>query len=171
MFRTALHVYCLLYNPSRLILSSLSEREALYGPNSMEVRTCPNPLLHPGCICASFQEYLWHYMCLSFPAGASGKESVCNAGDTRDSGSIPGWGRPPGVWNGNLPLSSCLENSMARGAWRATIHGVAESDRPEWLSTHVCAHTHTHTHTFSLSIHLLPDTSIIYHSWLCVLSC
>ena len=35
---------------------------------------------------------------------------------------------------------------MARGAWRATIHGVAESDRPERLSTRVCVRAHTHTH-------------------------
>ena len=35
--------------------------------------------------------------------------------------------RSPGGGNGNLPQYSCLENSMARGAWRATVHGVAKS--------------------------------------------
>ena len=52
---------------------------------------------------------------------ASGKETACNAGDT---GSIPGWGRSPGEGNGN-PLHG-LENSMDRGAWQATVHGVAK---------------------------------------------
>ena len=44
-------------------------------------------------------------------------------------GSIPGLGRSPGEGNGNLLQYSCLENSMDRGAWRGTVHGVTkESD-------------------------------------------
>ena len=50
-----------------------------------------------------------------------------NAGDARDSGSIPGWGRSPGEGNGKLLQSSCLENPMDRGAWWATVQGVAKS--------------------------------------------
>ena len=50
------------------------------------------------------------------------------AGDTRDSGSIPGSGRSPGEGNGNLLQFSCLGNPMDRGAWWATVHGVAKSD-------------------------------------------
>ena len=46
--------------------------------------------------------------------------------DAGDEGSIPGSGRSPGVGNGNPLQNSCLENSMGRGAWGATIHGVAE---------------------------------------------
>ena len=54
------------------------------------------------------------------------KESACNA---EDLGSIPGWGRSPREGNNNPLQSSCLENSMDRGAWQATVHGVAnESD-------------------------------------------
>ena len=45
-----------------------------------------------------------------------------------DPGSIPGSGRSPGGGNGNPLQYSCLENPMDRGAWRATVHGVAESD-------------------------------------------
>ena len=52
------------------------------------------------------------------------KESACNAGNV---GLIPGLGRFPGEGNGNLPQYSCLENSMDRGAWWATVHGVAKS--------------------------------------------
>ena len=47
-----------------------------------------------------------------------------NAGDV---GSIPGSGRSPGGGNGNPFQSSCLENPMDRGAWQATVHGVAKS--------------------------------------------
>ena len=63
---------------------------------------------------------------------ASGEESPCNAGD---AGSIPGSGRSPGGGNGNPLQYSCLENSTDRGACQATIHGDAESDTPERLST------------------------------------
>ena len=54
----------------------------------------------------------------------SGKESACNAGDL---GSIPESGRSSGEGNGNPLQYSCLENSMDRGAWWATVHGVTKS--------------------------------------------
>ena len=57
-----------------------------------------------------------------FPGGSDGKESACSAADL---GSIPGSGRSPGEGNGNPLQYSCLENPMDRGAWRATVHGVA----------------------------------------------
>ena len=55
------------------------------------------------------------------------KNMAANAGDARDKGSIPGLGRSPGGGNGNLLQCSCLENSMDRGAWRATVHGIVKS--------------------------------------------
>ena len=55
------------------------------------------------------------------------KESTCNAGDTRDRGSVPGLGRSPGGGNGNSLHYSCLENAMDRGAWQATVHRFAQS--------------------------------------------
>ena len=56
--------------------------------------------------------------------GSDGKASVYNVGDP---GSIPGLGRSPGEGNGNPLQDYCLENPMDRGAWRATVHGVAKS--------------------------------------------
>ena len=59
-----------------------------------------------------------------FPGGSDGKESACNA---RDPDSIPGFGRSPGEGNGNPLQYFCLENSMDRGIWWATVHGVTKS--------------------------------------------
>ena len=59
-----------------------------------------------------------------FPGGSDSKESACSAGD---QSSVPGWGRFPGERNSNPLQCSCLENSMDRRAWWATVHGVAKS--------------------------------------------
>ena len=56
------------------------------------------------------------------------KNLPANAGETRDVVLIPEWGRSPGEVNGNSLQYSCLENSMDRGAWWATVHRVAKSD-------------------------------------------
>ena len=61
------------------------------------------------------------------PRWPSGKESTCDAGDTGDMDSIPGSGRSPGVGNGNPLQYPCLENSIDRGAWWATVHGVTKN--------------------------------------------
>ena len=63
------------------------------------------------------------------------KNSPANAGDLRDAGSIPGSERFPGEGNGNPLQYSCLEKSIDRGAWQATVHAVAQLDMTE--------HTHT----------------------------
>ena len=55
------------------------------------------------------------------------KNLPANAGDTGDVGLIPGLGRPPGGENGNPLQYPCWENPKDRGAWWATVHGVAKS--------------------------------------------
>ena len=63
------------------------------------------------------------------PCSSNGKESACNTGDP---GSIPGSGRSSREGNGSPLQYSCLENPMDRGAWQATVCGIAKSQT--WLS-------------------------------------
>ena len=61
---------------------------------------------------------------MGFPCSSVGKESAYSAGDL---GLIPELGRSPGEGNGNPLHHPCLENLMGRGAWWASVHGVARS--------------------------------------------
>ena len=63
-----------------------------------------------------------HTVLGDFHGGSGGKVSTYNAGDP---GSVPGSGRSPGEGNGNPFQYSHLENPMDRGAWQATVHGIA----------------------------------------------
>ena len=72
----------------------------------------------------------WLYK--EFPGSSADQESACNAGD---SDSTPGLGSSPGEGNDNPLYDSCLEKSMDRGAWWATVHGVAEG-RTRWVTKH-----------------------------------
>ena len=67
---------------------------------------------------------LYTFIFWGFPGGSDSKESACNAGD---ESSIPGSGRSPGEVNCDPLQYSFLEKSMDRGAWQATVHGVAKS--------------------------------------------
>ena len=76
---------------------------------------------------------------LGFPGGTSGKNTPAHAGDIRDSGLIPGWGRSPGRGHGNPLQYFCLENPMNRGAWWTMVHKIPKSQtRLKWLSMHTC---------------------------------
>ena len=77
-----------------------------------------------------------HDIPMRFSGGAVLKNSLANAGDARNTGLIPELERSPGGGNGNSLQYSCLENFMDRGTWRATVHGVTNSQtRP---STDAC---------------------------------
>ena len=66
------------------------------------------------------------------------KNLPVNVGDARDAGLIPVLGRSPGVGNGSPFQYSCLENSMDKEAWRATVHRVTNS----WTRLSMHARTH-----------------------------
>ena len=72
---------------------------------------------------------LWVLLRQSFPGGSGSEESACNAGRPRFNPLV---GKIPGEGNVNLLQYSCLENSMDRGAWQATVHGITKSRT--WLS-------------------------------------
>ena len=72
-----------------------------------------------------------NYASVKLPGGSDGTESTCS---TRDMGSILGSERSPGKGNGCPLQYSCLENSMDRGAWQTTVHGVAELERTAQLT-------------------------------------
>ena len=74
------------------------------------------------CLCLAY--FTYHNALNGFLGGSDSKESAC---DVRDLGSIPGPGRSPGEENGNPLQCFCLENLKDRGAWKATIHTVTES--------------------------------------------
>ena len=61
---------------------------------------------------------------MGFPDGSDDKQSACYVGDL---GSIPRSGRSPGEGNGNPLQYTCLKNFHDRGAWWATVHGIAKS--------------------------------------------
>ena len=74
---------------------------------------------------------LWEYF--FFPGGSEGKESAHSAENLRNMGSIPGLGRSPAEENGYLLQYSCLENSVDRWAWKATVHRI-QRVRHKWVT-------------------------------------
>ena len=85
-----------------------------------QVRPCPP--LPPASNTSYLPDFSVFNLHLGFPRG-----SIVKNPPPRDVGSIPGLGRSPGEGNGNPLQYSCLENSMDRGAWWATVHRVAKS--------------------------------------------
>ena len=72
-----------------------------------------------------------------FSGGSAVKNLLVNAGDTRDVGLISRSGRSPREGNGNLLQYSCVENSMNRRSWQATVHGDKELDTVEHVYLHI----------------------------------
>ena len=90
-----------------------------------------------------------------------GKNLPASAGDIRYMGSVPGLGRSPRGRHGNPLQYSCLENSMDRGAWQATVHRVTQSQtRLKQLSMHardldILILTHMHAYMWCMCMHML----------------
>ena len=92
-----------------------------------------NYSVHPfQCSFSDLDKLLTCMHILGFPGDSVVKNPLANTGD---QGSIPGLGRSPAEGNANSLQYSCLENSLDRGAWWATVHGVAkESDTTQQLN-------------------------------------
>ena len=101
-------------------------------------------VLHHFSLLSSFSSY-------GFLGGSEGKESACNSGDPD---LIPGSGRSPEEGKGYPLQYSCLENLMDRGAWQATVHGVAKS-QDDWAINNV------HFHFSHLA--LIPHGPVLAH--------
>ena len=84
------------------------------------------------------------YVCV-FPGGPNGKEPICQGRRCKRHQFNPWVGKIPWRRNWRPTPVFLLENSMDRGAWRATVHGVSKSQIQ--LSAHTHTHTHTHAHT------------------------
>ena len=106
------------------------------------------------------------------PGGSDSTESACNA---RDLGSIPGSGRSPGEGNCYPLKYSGLENPMDRGAWQATVHGLAVSDTTEQLTISLSRATKFNSTPFVLCLRQfgIKEIKILFsqqsHSWACIL--
>ena len=90
----------------------------------------------------------------AFPGSRVVKNPPANAAD---SSLIIGLGRSPGEGNGYLLQYSCLDNSMDRGVWRATVHGVTKSQTQlsnSHTQTHIYIHTYTHTYEYITYIYI-----------------
>ena len=97
----------------------------------------------PGRLQSMGSQRVWHdWLHFHFSRWLVVKNLPASAGDARDLGPIPGWGRATREENGNPLQHSCLKNPMDRGDWQATVHGIVKSqDTTEW------AYTYTYTHT------------------------
>ena len=69
--------------------------------------------------------FSYHFFHVGLPGGVVVKNPPANAGDIKDVGLIPGWGRSPEGGHGNPLQCPCLENPMDGGTWLATVHAVA----------------------------------------------
>ena len=117
----------------RLIVSShLSSMDKSLFPHILLIMII-GCILHTNDVCISNSQVVMLHLVLSktegFPGDSDSNESACNAGNP---GLIPELGRSSGERNGNPFQYSCLENSMDRGAWQATVHSITESQT--WLS-------------------------------------
>ena len=123
--------------------------------------SCSNPLP----ISCFSKSSLWEkdgYLGFSgFPGSWVVKNPSANAGDTRDGGSIPGSGGPPGEGNGNPLQYSCLENPVVRGAWSAAVHRVAKR-WTQLIDSTAISGSHSAHHRF---LCLFSNSTFIFLGW------
>ena len=124
---------------SQLFLPALladSVKGSTKSPVSARLSVCPSPSLTAPLLEGNngmFLSFLLcetgiiKHFCGAVPGGASGEVPAYQFRGIRDVSSIPGLGGSPGEGHGHPLQCSCLENPKDRGAWRATINGVAES--------------------------------------------
>ena len=94
---------------------------------------------------------LYVYACMhvrDFPGDAVVRNPPANAGDAGDMDLLPGSESAPGLENGNPLQYSCMGNSMNRGTWWATVHGVTKS----W--TELSMHPHTCMYAWMETLHI-----------------
>ena len=129
-----------------MLLKSESELGTQWGPE-VHRQLCHSPALYPWTshLIQSLGPPIYKVNG-GFPSGLEGKEPACNAGDL---GSILGSGRPPGEGKATHSSIFAWRKSMDRGAWWATVHGVAKSRA--WLSNQ-----HVHFHTLDEIISQVP---------------
>ena len=119
---------------------------------------------------------LWVSIGGLLPGGASCKEPICQCRRCKRRRQVQSLGREDpleeGMEYGNLLQYSCLDNPMDRGAWSATVHGVAKIQTwLKWLSTHVCMQVSVHTPWISNSweekknVQYLIHISILFTRW------
>ena len=102
-------------------------------------------------------------MCVSFPGGSVIENLPASAGDSGGTGLIPGLGRAPGGENNIAFEFSCLEDSMDRGAWRATVGGVTKSQtRTERARTWKMIINFQLIHLMSLCAHM---PALLLQTW------
>ena len=131
------------HTPTRAVLNlihKITPVQSCLGQQPLEsMKDIKTFFLPQGCSCP-FMLLLWLYhsalaVCLATCDYGSPCHPVvknpANAEAIRDVGSIHGSERSPGVGNGNPLLYSCLRNPIDRGAWWATVHGIAESSATE----------------------------------------
>ena len=114
------------------VLPERDRRKVCVGKKVFVAQSCPtlsDDLLSESLVlcsptCLPGRHFRYFVSTPSLHIGSDGKESACDAGDL---GLIPGLGRSPAEGNGNPLQYFCLENAMDRGAWQATVHGVAKS--------------------------------------------
>ena len=94
---------------------------------SFLLTTAKNPVLSDAVYIQYILQYISVALYWASQVALVVKNPPANAGDIREAGLIPGSGRSPGGGHGNPLQDSCLENPVERGAWQATVHGIAKS--------------------------------------------